>query len=131
MAITYAIYQPTWLEKQAKKLGSCISEGDSKEQAISRAINYFETEMQDNDETGTSDQEVTIISYNEKTEKETSKQITLRVTLDNDNYDGGRFDYNNSRLQEDRMTQSKHTPAPWVLSGDLQYVEWLTVRGES
>lgn len=98
MGIVYSIHNPTWLEKKQNKLGDCICDGYNKEKVIAEAINYFEVQMLDADECGLDEKEVLLYSYNEETDEEKEEFITLKIEVEDDSYDHGRFDFNHSRL---------------------------------
>lgn len=98
MGIVYSIHKPTFLDKAKGRLGDCITDGYDKETVIAKAINFFETKMIDDGEVGEAEEGVTLYSYDEDTDAEKEQAITLKISVEDDGYDHGRFDYNHSRL---------------------------------
>ncbi len=78
----------------------CYTEGYNREEVIARATAYFANRLAEDYEYGEHDRDVKLIIYNEETGNETIEDLTLEfvVEKDCDEYDGGRFDYNTSRI---------------------------------
>lgn len=99
--IVYSIHELPNREQQEKGwLGACIRDGYSREEVIKSATEYFEQKMIDDGETGETEEDVILFICDESGDETIEKEepITLEIIVEDDGYDGGRFDYYNSRL---------------------------------
>lgn len=88
----YSIYTIEMLGLE-KKLGSCINDGYTRMGVIQTAEAWFEQQAIDDGETGDGEADVYLVSYDDETDKETIEENTLTWCVEEDTYDGGRFDY--------------------------------------
>lgn len=88
----YSIYTQETLGLK-KSLGRCINDGFTRSGVIETAELYFEQQAIDDGETGDGERDVYLVSYDDDTGKETVEEITLTWCIEEDTYDGGRFDY--------------------------------------
>ena len=95
--IVYSIHEPaTDIQRRAgQSFGACVSDGYSRDDVIKSATEYYEQQMIDNGETSETEKEVILFILDETGDEavETEEKITLEIIVEDDGYDGGRFDY--------------------------------------
>lgn len=90
MAILYSVYND-------QKLSACITEDYDRAKAIADAEAYYCNRAEEDSEYGAGERDAVLVIYNDDTDAESVEEITLKWHAEKDTYDGGRFDYYNSR----------------------------------
>lgn len=92
MTRVYSIYDLS--PETNKKLGSCVTDGYSREEVIDAAQGYYEERDEEEGNSGNHSRDMILVIYDDKTGEEKIEEITISWTAERgDGYDGGRFDY--------------------------------------
>jgi hypothetical protein len=74
--------------------GACVASEYSLGEAKAVAVRHYESQE---DEPGVYELVAQVIGYCQDTDEEFISEVVLDYHVENDEYDGGRWDYNNSR----------------------------------